>query len=380
MRVVVNAASAKRGGIVTYTNNLLHSLADRGWDTVVAVPKTFPEPRNKRVRLLRVNACEYSPIKRLIWEQVIWRRMVSNYEPDVLFSSANFGLIRSPVPQLLLIREGGLFDPFYLSNFALEQGVRSGILREWRRNFMLRSVADADTVMTPTDAMRDLLLLWAPQHAEKIKSNLYGTLTNSFQPQESPRQWREDGVLRLLYVSVYYPHKCPSVLTQAVEKLNDMGIPTHATITMSLEEMAKSKGGSLDEHLIRRAVEKGQVTLGAVPYDKLPELYVAHDAMVFTAVAETFGHPMAETMASGVPLVISGTAVNQEVAGDTAHVFRPMDPDDLVRTLLQMDSHPDMVQARVVQARARAERQLRWEDHVDRLVVLLEQIVKSRSC
>ena len=41
MRLLVNALSARRGGILTYTRNLLSSLAERGLDITIAVPDEF---------------------------------------------------------------------------------------------------------------------------------------------------------------------------------------------------------------------------------------------------------------------------------------------------------------------------------------------------
>ena len=38
MRVVVNALSARRGGMITYTRNLMQSFHDRGVDAVFALP------------------------------------------------------------------------------------------------------------------------------------------------------------------------------------------------------------------------------------------------------------------------------------------------------------------------------------------------------
>lgn len=378
MRVVMNAISAKRGGIVTYTRNLVQSLGQRGVEAIVAVPHTFPDVSAKGIRLLRVGASDYSSPRRLVWEQTVWRRMVLDFQPDVLFSSANFGLLDSPVPQVLLMREGGLFDPFYLANFAPEQGLRANLLRGWRRRLMLASIRRADRTITPTAALRDLLVQWLPQVGERISVNHYGTLVDTFTPPSRGRTWREDGVLRLLYVSVYYPHKCPGVLAQAVELLHDRGIPVHATITMSPEDIETMHGGLLDAYFVRRAADRGLLTLGAVAYADLPAVYSRHDMFVFPAVAETFGHPMAEAMATGLPAVVADTAVNREVCGPTVRLFTSLSPSDLCRRILELDADPAAAAAMGAQGRQRAETLLRWDDHVDRLIAILRETAMER--
>ena len=116
MRLLVNALSARRGGILTYTRNLLSSLAERGLDITIAVPDEFANDEMENVRTFDI--IRFSPLHRFAWEQIYWRKFVRDHAPDVLFSSANFGLLNSPVKQILLLREGGLFDPFYLANMT----------------------------------------------------------------------------------------------------------------------------------------------------------------------------------------------------------------------------------------------------------------------
>ena len=158
MRLLVNALSARRGGILTYTRNLLSSLAERGLDITIAVPDEFADDEMENVRTF--NIIRFSPLHRLAWEQIYWRKFVRDHAPDVLFSSANFGLLNSPVNQVLLLREGGLFDPFYLANMTAVQGVGSVFNRYFRRRLMLMSARSASHIITPTDAMRDAVSLW----------------------------------------------------------------------------------------------------------------------------------------------------------------------------------------------------------------------------
>ena len=269
MKILVNAISAKRGGIVTYTENLIESLRARGIEAVFAVPQEIAQAHPSDT--IATGASNYRALRRLVWEQTFWRHKVRTIAPDVLFSSANFGLLDSPVPQVLLLREGGLFDPLYLVNSAPTQGVRIAIHRHFRRRLMLTSARRADHVMTPSAAMRDLLLLWAPEIADHCTVNSYGTLPSFYEGPGGVRAWRADGMLRLLYVSVYYPHKNPAVICTAVERLLSEGVPAHATITMDLDE-TRVPGGVLDHKLLDAAARAGQVTLGHRDYRALPAL------------------------------------------------------------------------------------------------------------
>lgn len=372
MRILINAASAKRGGIVTYTRNLVSFMIDRGIDVTVAAPPDFScaDPSV----LLPVRAADLGVLRRLCWEQIWWRRKVQRVAPDILFSSANFGLLYSPVPQVLLMREGGLFDPLYLSHIAPAQGLRVQTTRHFRRQMMLMSARHVQHVITPSVAMRDSLLAWDRSLGNKSSVNHYGARPDLFARGASARSWRKDGMLRLLYVSVYYPHKCPGIVCSVADALNLDGIPTQSTITMTDHDLRMTPGAAQDRAIMKRALDAGRLKMGQYAYDKLPELYESHDVFVFPSVSETFGHPMVEAMASGLPVVAADTAINREICGDGAIYFAPFSVNDLARQIKRLDTDPLLRREIASKAQQRVTTEFRWDSHVDRLLDVFSRV------
>ena len=377
MKVLVNALSARKGGIVTYTNNLLRAFQNRGIDINVAVSEDFEIKFEQLVSRLKV--ARFSPLKRLIWEQTVWRKFVSTYNPDILFSSANFGLLNCPVNQILLLREGGLFDPFYLANMTAPLGVWNGVNRYFRRRLMLLSAMSANQIITPTNAMRDVVSLWYPGITEKCSINPYGTINEVFKPSADQRKWREDGICRMIYVSVYYPHKVPRVLCQAIDLLRETDFDSHAIITMDSSEFIEMRGSDLDEIIVNDAARRGIVSLGNYKYETLPELYRSQDVFVFPSVSETFGHPMVEAMSSGLLVVAADTLVNREICGDAALYFEPFSIKGLSDCIRQLDSDKNLRERLSKIGRDRALEKFGWEDHVDRLIETMEKVLNKQA-
>lgn len=374
MKILVNAISARLGGIVTYTSNLIDATAERGVDATFAVSRSFPAAASGNI--LKLAASEYAALARLVWEQTVWRQIVSSRNPDILFSSANFALMRSPVQQVLLLREGGLFDPLYLTNVAPTQGVYGALLRNLRRQLMLISANQADRIITPTATMRDMLLSWAPHLERKMSVNPYGTLIDAFLPAARPRSWRQDGELKLLYVSVYYPHKNPGTLCRAAEILNKSQFKTSATITMTLDEVARPRGSALDHMLMERTTAAGFINAGHYDYVKLPELYQNHDVFVFPSISETFGHPMVEAMSCGLPVLAADTAVNREICGDAALYFEPFSAGGLIEGLRRLDQDPGLRHDLGIRGRKRILSLFTWDGHVDRLMQIFDDTLR----
>ena len=373
MRVLINAASAKRGGIVTYTRNLVAYMLQRGVEVSLAAPPEFecPAPAVH----IPVRASEYRPLRRVAWEQLQWRRMVKRHRPDILFSSANFGMFYSPVAQVLLMREGGLFDRLYLSHVAPAQGVKVQASHHFRRRMMLTSVHHAHHVITPSQSMLDSLVDWDTSLVGKSSVNHYGARHDLFLKEKSVRRWRDDGTLRLLYVSVYYPHKCPGVLCEATDTLNADSIPAHATITMTMDELARMPGAAYDRLIMGRALAAGSLTLGQHTYSELPQLYAQHDVFVFPSISETFGHPMVEAMASGLPIVAADTPINREICGKGALYFRPFSSSDLRERLMDLDRDEGLRNRITEEAKKRVIAEFKWEDHVSRLLDTFDRTI-----
>lgn len=372
MKILINALSAKLGGIVTYTSNLARSLERRGIDFRIAVPARLSDLPNA----VSFPASDYGPLRRFLWEQTVWRHYASRWRPDVLFSSANYALLASPIAQVLLVREGGLFDPFYIRMIAPEQGAKIALLRQLRRRLIVTSMAMSDRTVVPSQALVDLISPHMPNSAIRCKAVPYGTILDNFTVR-GRRPWREDGVLKILYVGAYYPHKVPADLILATERLNETGIPCRVRMTMDEAQIQVTPGSNWDLFHIRRGVAKGLVELGSVPYADLPALYAAHDVFVFPSVSETFGHPMVEAMAAGIPVVAAGTAINREILEECAHYYTPLRFSELAETIRRLDAAPVERERLVIEGRKRAESRFDWETHVDQLLKTFEDVVRT---
>ena len=372
MRVAINAISAKKGGILTYTSNLIRDLYSRKIDFWVGVSKDFPNMPNT----VPMTASDYSPVRRFIWEQTTWPKRINKMGANVLFSSANFGLLKSPIPQVLMIRESGLFDPLYLSTIATGLGVKAQILRTLRRNAILESARRADLVLMPTQSTLDTVLEWDKSLKSKSEVNPYGTLLDQFSLDSSARQWAPDGVVRLLYVSVYYSHKNPGLIAEAIHGLGSRGISAHGTITMDLDEIRQSDKSARDFYVLEEAMRQGHVTLGSQSYDAMPHLYHQHDVFIFPSVNETFGHPLIEAMASGIPVVAADIGVNREVCGDSALYFPPFSSEILTQQVARLTADADLRKRMIDQGRARVQERFSWNRHVDRLLDIFSRFGK----
>lgn len=379
--ILINTISAKTGGIVTHTQNLVERFAERKIPATFYVPADFAQHFRARstVRIQPAVAGRYGAVRRFLWEQTYWRGVIQRSQAVTIFAAANFGLLWPSVPQLLLIREGGLFNPLYIRHVLPRLGARRQVETYVRRELMLLSAQSSSVVMFPSETARDWVLNYRPALEKRTLVNPYGPGIPPVSRRDDPLPWRSSGSLRLLFVSVYYPHKDPICLVRAIKVLRGRGVDASARVTMRAADFDHWSCGGEDYAALRAAERVGEVILGDISHKEIAAAYRACDAFVFPSVSETFGFPLLEAMAVGRPIVAADTLINREICGPAALYYPPFDAVKLADRLQQLDQRPELRSALVEAGLERLRRRFLWEDHIGTLVDTLQRLSRSRS-
>jgi glycosyltransferase involved in cell wall biosynthesis len=386
LKIVFNAVSAKLGGAVTYLTNVLRCLPPpkSGYEFDVFLPPEVAKIQLgllPNVRLHPTSAGHEAWWKRVWWEQVTLRRWLIRQKASFLFSTANFGMFRCPVRQLLLVRIPQYFSRIYLDTLLPEHSFTTRVAFKLRRWLCCQSVRAADIVMTPTQAMLDDLRQFVKVDPRKALVNHYGvasedspphsiqgTLPASFPPAQR--------VVRLIYVSLYSEHKNLRTLLKAMPFLNRDGTVKfllRTTVDPAWAGAAWTLTHKDDLALARQPdVSPWVEFLGPLQLGQLEELYRQSDVFVFPSVCESFGHPMVEAMVHGLPIAAADTPVNRELCGEAALYFMPLDPEDLAEKVVALDRNRALREETRRTGRQRAAEHFRWQDHVARLLRVVE--------
>jgi len=392
MRIVINAASAKVGGAVTYISGVLHALPgpESGHEFEVYLP---PETARGLTGLtpnvdLIATGVGHAPLwKRVWWEQVTLRRRLRKGGADVLFSSGGFGMFRCPVRQVLLVCNALYFSRLYWKQLASRYPLKKKVNFLLRRWHCRQSVRAADVVMTPTRAELEEIHESGAIMRGHAFVNPYGLAPDAVsRPRRAETSLAEQGtrVVRLLYVSFYYDHKNLATLLHAVRLLN--GDAARASVQFRLKTTANPSwtGAPLaptqrdDAKLVREdSIAPWVEFVGPFSRDEARRLYADADLFVFPSLTESFGNPMVEAMAAGLPIVASDIPVNREICGDAAEYFSPLSAEELAGTLRRVAADPALRRRLSEAGRRRARAASRWDQHVSRIMEAVEPEVRS---
>jgi len=90
-----------------------------------------------------------------------------------------------------------------------------------------------------------------------------------------------------------------------------------------------------DKSLINRII-----LTGYVDNTDLPAIYSQCDVFLYPSLRESFGIPMLEAMACGVPVITSNTSSMPEIAGTGALIIDPFKPEEITDALIRLlDDH-----------------------------------------
>ncbi len=320
--------------------------------------------------------------RRVVREQTTLPKLIRRSGAQVLISAGNFALWNSPVPQILLSRNSLYTSRDFLRDVRArgDYGIWADtVVKSWLAR---RSIRCADITIAPSEAFAQELSQWS---GRKVLSVHHGfdpdTFTSDAAPLPSAAQTQlQQGkdALRLLFVSHYNYYRNFETLFRAMPILSSRLKGKQVKLFLTCRLNSGDNPGTYRAEsaaLLANDLRGDIVELGTIPYRSLHRLYRACHIYVTPAYAESFAHPLIESMSSGLPVVASDLPVHREICGDAGIYFSRFSPDALAERVLQVQESPELAEKLSSNGLRRA-RDFSWSKHVERLVVLAQELAR----
>ncbi len=390
-RILVHAMAATAGGGVTYLRQLLSHLAQHAqrhhWTILVPSQESVELPKADHLNY-RSPKTRAGGLGRLWFDQAALRRTVEKERMDLILATANFGMIRPPVPQVLLNRNALYFSPEHIRELRRRRDFRTLLATLARRQIAISSIRSSIMNIVPTRAFADQIADSVGSHDTiPFEVNPFGFDHDGFarRRNEPGRQAIESrlsqtpGVRRILLVSHYNYFRNFDTLLSAVAILHarrqefrlppvELILTTRLAAGLKFHRYDTTRSANLLDQLGIRPIT---TMLGGVSHQELPHLYDLADVVICPSYAESFGHPMVEAMACGRPIVAADRNVHREVCGPAALYFSTFDPEQLAFRISQILDDDSLARRLADQGRARAA-SFQWPSHFTRLIELVD--------
>lgn len=366
LRLHLNAVGAVMGGAARHISPFVNALHQCRPDWSIDIWVTIGHEPVDVPGAVTVRAVpRWSGGRRLWWESVELPRALRRDGAGALVNLTNSGPLRSPVPSILYQRNALWFDPTWAPTFR----GRARVAATFRRQLAFLQMRRSALTVVPSAAMAGFLLHWrgAPA-APAIRVILHAVDTTRF--ARSVRPWPPAiRPVRLVSVGHAAPHKDQALLVRLVARLREQGLDVHLRLTVERDD-SPDYVEEIQRTCRRLGVEDRVELLGRVT--RVEELYRDADVMVFPSRSESFGFPIVEAMALGIPVVASGIPASRELLGPSGWFFPPGDVDAAASAILRLLETPAEQVAEVTARAAQDACGLSWSANAARVATAIE--------
>ncbi len=385
--VLLNALASTAGGGLTYLRNVLPRLAraDTGFEFIALLPPERVDEYRGFVgdQIDLVTVRRTGTLARLWWEQTGLRTLIHNKRVDLLVALGNFALFDAPVPQIVLSRNDLYFSPDFerdLRHRRLYTELATNRMKRW---LALKSIKIADINVTPSNAFRERLTSLNGQPPHRIEVIPFGFDPVVFRSDPTPLEHHQLEKLKLdqpyhrvLFVSHYNYFRNFETLIRAIQHL-----PDDVLIVLTTDIRRGAIYGGYDATAAADLIDDLGVRdriamLGEVPYSRLHHVYQLCDAFVCPSYSESFGHPLVEAMASGLPVIAANLAIHREMCGDAAVYFDVFDASALAEGCKRVLNDKALADRLKASGNERS-KQFSWDTHVESLLRLMTESLSA---
>jgi len=367
-RILIDGTMARGGGGFTYLVNVVHRLAQAApEDRFLVLVRTgalrdsIPSAPNLRVERLP----EVGLGGRLRFTYLEAARIAARFGADLYFSAGESAPPAAPCPTIASFRNPNVFSS--------EGGW------PWRQRLRLHTLRGLAQLAT-----------WSCDRIVFVSQDSADWIGDAVGLPRARRAVIHHGIDREAWAArtARPPHPWPYILSvSSIYRYKNF-----VRLIEAYAELARWRrdvpdlviiGDDADPEYARRMEEARRATgelaeqihiVGEVPYAGVQAWYAGAELFVFPSYLETFGHPLLEAMAAGVPLVAADIEVSREIAADAAFYADPRDPRSLARAMDAALFAPGAREILVKRGRERV-RDFGWDRTARSLLALFEEVL-----
>lgn len=316
---------------------------------------------------------EMAPAPYPVWEQVNLPAAAKKANCDILHCTSNTAPIFTSIPLIIT-----LHDIIYMESLSvLKKGFTSyqKFGNMYRRFVVPQVVKKSARIITVSEFEKKRIGEFFHVDDHKLRA-IYNGVSTHFKPVE------EVDYLNLIKTKYSLPDKFLFFFGNTDPKKNTPGVLKALSLFLNSSK-EKIPLVMLDfdrEELDKIISDIGDPTLhdnirltGYVPNIELPALYALSTIFLYPSLRESFGIPMLEAMACGIPVITSNTSSMPEVGGDAALFIDPYKPEEITQAMHKLLSDKSLRESLIIRGFENA-RKFSWHAMAENVLSLYQEL------
>ena len=289
----------------------------------------IPKAKNFKIVALQGGAYPF-------WEQNALPKAALTEGCDILHCTSNTGPIRSKVPLITIIH-----DIIYMESISIFKKGGSwyqkigNMYRRWVVPYMVRKSA---RVVTVSNFEKERIRKFFSINDERLVA-IYNGVGAHFVPIADTELLKKVKVTYnlpdhfLFFLGNTDPKKNTPNVLKAFAEFNQQSSIKYKLVMLDYEENALQKVlNDIGHPNIRADIH----LTGYVVNTDLPAIINQCEVFLYPSLRESFGIPILEGMACGVPVITSNTSSMPEIAGDAALIVDPLKSDEIKEGIIKI--------------------------------------------
>lgn len=276
------------------------------------------------------------------WEQISLPKAVKQYKLDILHCTSNTAPLKCDAKLILTLHDIIYMEKLNLFKKGATNYQRFGNL--YRRWIVPRILNRSEKVITVSEFERKRIRDFFGLSDQKLVSIYNGVGTHFIPIREVDKltEVRQKYALPddyFFFLGNTDPKKnTPGVIQAYGQYLEKSKSDVKLVMLDYEEESLKALLSGLGMSWLRDFIH----LTGYVHNQDLPGIYSQCRIFLYPSLRESFGIPVLEAMACGVPVITSNTSSMPEVSGGAAILVNPHNPQELTREMIRLDHPSDL--------------------------------------
>ncbi len=265
-----------------------------------------------------------------VWEQIGLPSKIKNLKLDLLHCTANTAPLFCKVPTVITIH-----DVIYMESLSFKGSAYQNFGNIYRRLIVPRAAKKASIILTVSEYEKKVIAKTLNIPEEKIRV-IYNGVNQQFKiisDKKLLQSFKNKHQLPDRFI-LHFGNTAPKKNTLGALKAFKLFVarqknPIPLVVTDCTEDYVKELLNKISAPELLYHI----LIPGYIPFCDIPQLYNLATIFLYPSHRESFGMPVIEAMACGVPVITSNTSALPEIAGGAACLVDPQIPEEMYNQL-----------------------------------------------